>query len=225
LLLGSSLPDVATDIYGVAKSGTKPYRGAYEGGPIIVLPVVLTNYTVSKNNKDVLVKWSTSSETNNHGFEVERSLDGIHFSSIGFVTTGQRNGSINNYEFTDPSPFNSNIPGQLYYRLKQVNTDGKFKYYDVRLVKSFVNATVFSVQLTANPVKGNTRTNITSIAGGKAGLSITDINGRKLFSLQKQLEAGEQLVEIPGSASLSKGIYFLKVEMNGENRTVKFIKN
>jgi hypothetical protein len=97
-----------------------PYMGADEnvGSP---LPVTLSTFTATTKAADALLSWTTVSETNNKGFEVERSINGRTFEKVGFVKGAGNSNRISNYGLTDVRAFdvtNSNI---LYYRLKQLD--------------------------------------------------------------------------------------------------------
>jgi hypothetical protein len=89
-----------------------------------VVPVELTSFTAVHNNNQIILNWSTATEINNHGFEVERKTgDGIYL-RIGFVTGHATTTEIQNYSFVD-----SKIASGIYtYRLKQIDFDGSFKY-------------------------------------------------------------------------------------------------
>lgn len=94
------------------------------------MPVKLISFNVKNEESINLLQWQTSSEINNAGFEVERSADGKNFKKIGFVKGDGDSGKINDYSFTDESP---NILS--YYRLKQMDLDGKFEYSRIITVK------------------------------------------------------------------------------------------
>lgn len=87
----------------------------------VILPVSLVNFTVKKQNSTTLLQWQTTNEINNSYFDVERSKDSKTFYSIG-TKQGSNNDGINNYSFTDHAP----LKGINYYRLKQIDKDGKF---------------------------------------------------------------------------------------------------
>lgn len=97
----------------------------------IVLPVELISFEALKENKSIKLTWSTASETNNDRFEIEKSYDGLRYDKIGQVngmgTTNQRK----DYQFTDDFPY----WGTNYYRLKQVDSDGSYKYSVIQAVK------------------------------------------------------------------------------------------
>ncbi|MEO6542021.1 MAG: T9SS type A sorting domain-containing protein, partial [Ferruginibacter sp.] len=103
--------------------------GLYDFDTITVagtLPLKLLSFNGIKNQSNVSLNWKTDNEINTAHFEVERSSNGVHFSGIGRVTAMNRAGE-NNYAFDDGSPFG----GINFYRLKQVDIDGKYAYSNI----------------------------------------------------------------------------------------------
>lgn len=94
------------------------------------LPVELTSFVVMEENSHVLLEWSTSSETNNYGFEVQRSLNGIDWEKLDFIEGQGVSTHENHYSFLDEKI----APGLNFYRLRQIDFDGGFEYSEVRSV-------------------------------------------------------------------------------------------
>ncbi|HEY1872397.1 MAG TPA: hypothetical protein VGG71_15140, partial [Chitinophagaceae bacterium] len=92
-----------------------------------VLPVSMFNFGGSIKNNDAYLNWSTATESNNKGFYIERSKDGQNFASIGFVKGAGNSSKITNYTYTDYLIKDLNVT-TTYYRLKQVDLDGKYSY-------------------------------------------------------------------------------------------------
>ncbi|MCK7520944.1 MAG: hypothetical protein MZV64_26235 [Ignavibacteriales bacterium] len=92
------------------------------------VPVELTSFTAEAEAEGVdALKWTTASELNNHGFEVERSLNGIEFYTVAFIQ-GSRYGTTETkeYSYTDDVDYKG---GEIFfYRLKQVDLDGRVNY-------------------------------------------------------------------------------------------------
>lgn len=100
------------------------------------LPVELIEFTAEKQEQTVLLEWSTASERDNAFFEIERSGTGLLFAPIGQVPGAVASTTIHRYHYQDKQPIN----GLNYYRLKQVDTDGKFAYSPVAEVLMESNA-------------------------------------------------------------------------------------
>lgn len=88
------------------------------------LPVSITQFNASISDKIVLLKWQTSSEQNNIGFYIERSADGNNWKQLSFIQGQGNSSTVHNYSYQDINP----IEGINYYRLRQVDVDGNFKY-------------------------------------------------------------------------------------------------
>ncbi len=172
------------------------------------LPVKLISFNVNHHNENVLLTWATSSEFNNKGFEVERSFDGKNFTAIGFVKGAGNANRMINYTFTD------NNNQTAYYRLKQVDFDGKFDYSKTLILNKIEN---LSLELSPNPF-GNNLTLVSSKQITK--IEIIDMTGKvKLVELINSNKA-----EI-NTSELNNGVYFIRIN-NGETIVTKrIVKN
>jgi hypothetical protein len=111
----------------------------------VPLPITLIDFKAECKNKNIDLFWATATEQNNAYFTIERSKDGINFSSIGTVN-GAGNSSVTlNYEFTDPSP----EAGGVYYRLKQTDYNGNFSYSSIVFLQC---ASGLEIWIYPNPV-------------------------------------------------------------------------
>lgn len=96
------------------------------------LPIELLSFTGKCDNKNLIFKWSTATEINNHYFTIEHSKDGINWIIRGTVNGAGNSSSLLNYSFTDTEPNN----GISYYRLKQTDFDGNSKYATIITVQN-----------------------------------------------------------------------------------------
>jgi len=103
----------------------------YEVTYIPAMPVTLVSLSVNNKDSNNLLTWKTTSETNNSGFEIEKSPDAKIFEKIGFVDGNGDSKETKTYSFTDLNPF-----ATTYYRLKQIDFDGKFEYSRIISVKN-----------------------------------------------------------------------------------------
>ena len=113
------------------------------------LPVELVTFKGEKRNRENVLFWETASETNNRGFEVEISNDGSHFEKMAFVKGRGNTSDLQNYNFTHT--LNAKQNGVLYYRLKQLDNDGKFEYSKIIALSNGQNTNVVAYP---NPSKG-----------------------------------------------------------------------
>ena len=96
-----------------------------------VLPVELISFSAAFINESAKLNWTTASELNNFGYEVQRSFDGKEWKKIGFVAGSSDSQATLQYDFVDPRPFN----GVNYYRIRQMDYDGQFTTSPVRSVR------------------------------------------------------------------------------------------
>jgi hypothetical protein len=181
------------------------------------VPVTLLSFNASlTSNRAVQLQWKTSNEINNKMFVVEKSNDGVSFSSL--TSVDAKNGSINTYSILDAQPFD----GINYYRLKQVDKNGSFKYSNivsVNLKKSDINA--FNVY--PNPVKDLLTLNINSTTTTKATVTITDISGRMINQQTIDLVKGNQSSTI-NLTNIKQGNYQITLIWDNERITQKLVK-
>jgi len=171
------------------------------------LPLVWGDFTaIAQKNSSVLLSWTTLQETNTAYFSVEYSTDGTAYNSIGKVTAKGNSASLSSYSFVHTSPVSN---GANFYRLNQVDLDGKSTYSTVKRV-SFYNGKTVPVTVTPNPVLNNTVQ--FNVQAENIRIDLVDLSGKQLKSwiLQKgQHEADVQ--------SLPRGVYQLII-YQGDNR-------
>lgn len=176
-----------------------------------LIPVELTTFTgtVTEQN-DVLLAWTTASEINNAGFDVERSKNGETFEKIGFVEGNDNSITRQSYHFIDERA----STGTWYYRLKQIDHDGQFEYSNVVSIR-IETATSTSVSLYPNPTLGSL-----TIAEGQGMITIYNLNGQPVF----QFTNSQPIRQIP-TDKLTKGIYILQlVREDGTTMSKRFAK-
>ncbi len=195
---GVNTPNVSVDGIRIANSWVNS-----------VLPVTLTNFKGTKTAEGVTLNWSTSSETNNKGFEVEGSSNGTDFETIGFVAGKGTSNRLNQYSFNY-----SNELGATYFRLKQIDVDGEFSYSEtIRLTNEEI-----SIEITPNPfsdqiVISSENKEMPVIA------EVFDMSGKS-----KVISQGIGNVNIQTS-ELAEGVYFIRIN-HGEKVSIhRIIKN
>ncbi|ARS36602.1 hypothetical protein [Pontibacter actiniarum] len=154
---------------------------------ITPLPVELISFSGVASANGVALQWSTASEENNSHFEVERSADGKQFEQIGSVQGHGTSSVMQRYRHLDSRP----LPGQNYYRLKQVDYDGQFEYSKVIAVATAEGlAKQLQIMLSPNPCR-NGDCNVSLIVPYQQRevlVQLQDLSGRVLF---EQNLAGE----------------------------------
>jgi hypothetical protein len=182
-----------------------------------IIPVELTSFTASVNENDVTLNWSTATETNNQGFQVERSSGG-EFENIGFVEGYGTTTEIQTYSYTD-----KNVEvGTYSYRLKQIDFDGTFEYSDVVEVDLLTPKTFALSQNYPNPFNPSTIVEFSLATDSRVSLKVFDVLGQEVMTVvNSSLVAGVHTVDIDASL-LNSGVYFYQIEANGVDGT-KFV--
>jgi hypothetical protein len=176
------------------------------------LPLRFISFTVYAENNKAILKWKTDNETNTLSFDVERSVDGIHFEKIGEVFAANTAG-LHEYMFNDNDPANA----VNYYRLKQNDNDGKFTY-------SAVLRLTFGNNKQGLQVYPNPATNTISISSGVIAASKTvyiyNMLGAKIL---EQHFLNGQAIQVNVQA-LPRGTYKLIVSDGVKNEVTTFVK-
>jgi hypothetical protein len=183
---------------------------------ITSLPVKLLNFTATKQGGQALLQWTTEQEVNSKYFSVERSSDGVNFSSIGQVNALGTSSVAKTYSFTDAKP----TVGTNYYRLRMVDKDGQFAYSQTRSISI---AVIFDASIFPNPVQNNLNLSFSSGSATAVQVEIINNEGKKVASRQVQVAAGASTQTI-NTASLSSGTYYVRlISAEGETE-LKFVK-
>ncbi|MCZ2222436.1 MAG: fibronectin type III domain-containing protein [Chitinophagales bacterium] len=188
------------------------------------VPVTYTSFTGKKEGNTNILEWTTATETNNLGYELERSADGNHFSKLDFIASKAVNGNSNSvltYSYIDNKPLVSNN----YYRLKQMDKDGKVNYSNVILIKGDKSAQISITGVYPNPTRNTLNVNIYAPSSEKVSVVITDISGKVLAQQNLVLNTGNNTQQIDVSR-LSQGTYLIKTICNNgcESAVTKFVK-
>jgi len=196
---GASIPDA------VASNNTATLAVAV----VQPLPVQLTRFTAVAAGLDALLSWDTAQEVNNQRFEVERSLDGTAFTTIGTLAGHGSTVLASTYRYPDAGA-GARTAGVRYYRLRQVDYDGKASLSPVRTVR-FAGAEA-SVALYPNPTTGAATLDLRALPTGDYTVQVFETTGRLVH--QGIYQPGQPTLPL---ASLPTGTYFVKVQ--GDNFT------
>ena len=173
-----------------------------QGGP---LPVTLISFLANLNNQLVDVKWSTSMEINSSKYFIERSIDAINFNSI--ATTAAAGNSLTTKNYAIQDDVSAIASSLVYYRILQVDVDGKKSYskvISIRLKKANSNISVFP-----NPFKNYVNINLDWSNNETANLKVFTLNGAELINNNVQLYKGNNYVFVNELMNLKAGTYFM----------------
>jgi hypothetical protein len=203
--------------------GTREYKGgefadiiatggANSTGP---LPIDLKSFSASKSGKQIALDWVTAKEENFSHFEIERSIDQNNWNQIGLVQGMGESMSDVNYDFTDRNaPF-----GMIYYRLKAVDIDATFEYFQVIKIE---NGFEGKLAVSPNPVKDAASLKIqvpSEFREDLAYVGLFDLSGVMVQEFRNFNTDGSLQI----NQKLKSGMYILKVNHNGLQENIRVI--
>jgi hypothetical protein len=182
--------------------------GGEEGA--IILPVTFMGVNAKKEGSTVKVLWEVAEEVDVNGYEIERSTNGVNFTKAGYVTA---NGKPT-YNFAD-----YNAPeGILYYRIKNVDRDGRFKYSNIVKLNGRKTSTV--VRAYPMPARNEVTVQHEKMNGGS--ITITTVDGRTVKQVAPAANAIQTKLDLNGMAP---GMYVIRVDDgSGTPETIKLVK-
>jgi len=193
------------------------YTGPFHTGPI-ALPVELTSFTAQTTSEGVRLSWTTASELNNSGFEVQRSTNQTNWATLGFVRGAGTTTEAQSYSFVDAS-----ASGRVFYRLKQVDFDGQFEYSNIIEVNAGVPKTFALEQNYPNPFNPSTAISYQLPVAGNVSLKVFDMLGKEVATLvNARQEAGAYTVNFNAN-NLSSGVYFYRLQAGNFVQTRKMM--
>lgn len=207
---------VSPDNYGATTSDHYPVLTRYAFDPV-VLPIKLASFTAQAAGDKTNLKWTTESEVDNDYFLVERAGEDKNFITVSRVKgSGSSNASVS-YSSIDYNP----LAGNNYYRLKQVDFDGKFSYSDERVVK-FSSLNNNKLTVFPNPTSDKITLNLSEVSG-KVSLKVVGVDGKSMISEEGTLEAVNQKLNSKLSG-FAPGVYIISLTANGQQHKIKFVK-
>ncbi|MBK9405458.1 MAG: T9SS type A sorting domain-containing protein [Ignavibacteria bacterium] len=181
-------------------------------------PVELSSFTATVNRNSVNLNWSTVSELNNSGFDIERkAATGTDFTKVGKVSGNGTTNSPVNYTFTDRAN-----TGTYNYRLKQIDLNGNFEYFNLsnEIEVGVPNSFAMS-QNYPNPFNPSTKINYDLPVDGIVSIKLYDLTGRQVASLVSEAKiAGYYTVNFDAS-NLASGMYFYRISAGSFTSTKK----
>ncbi len=181
------------------------------------LPVELSSFSSSVTNNEVKLNWSTVSELNNKGYNVERKLatDNV-WKNVGYIDGSGTSNAPHSYSFTDSRM----TTGRYNYRLKQTDFNGNFKYYDLAGEVIVGLPTKFALsQNYPNPFNPTTKIDFELPIDGKVTLKLYDITGREVaLMLNNELRTAGYYSAVFNGSNFASGTYFYRLDVEGANK-------
>ncbi len=187
---------------------------------LFALPVTFVDVRLTVTATANIVAWTVADELNVKEYIVERSFDGANFVAAGTVAYRNNGGGQQTYTFIDATN-----NGTVYYRIRQVDIDGRYMFSKVVFYKQDQKKTGLTV--VRNPVVNNEIIlNIAAERNGMAELRLLDMKGRLLMMKKQAVSNGSTTIRLTGSSGyFAGGIYFVRAMINGQLFVEKIIIN
>lgn len=195
-------------------SGFFVHSGAY------ALPLRLLQFSGTILGNSNVLQWTTTAEQQTAYFDIERSTDGIQFTTVGQVTSSGATAGNNNYKYTDD--VRAHTQPVYYYRLKMVDNNAQFTYSS--LVKLKRSNQEFLVKVLQNPFRQQLLVDVTSPRLQECMVTLTDMNGKNIAQRTIVLQNGNTIIDIPGMQKAGAGTYVLTLVTTDEKRVIKVMK-
>ena len=203
---------------GFFKAGTGDYLPLAN----VPVPVKFLGFDVTKKNNSAVLNWSVENESAlTDKYIIESSANSIKFSPVGTIVASNSGRGSNSYNFIQDNLSAISNSGVLYYRIKQIDKDGKFVYTPTKTVR--LDGKSFAVNASPNPVKSSTKVSIDLIEQSKIIISITDATGKNIKSMEVQGFKGANIKDL-NLSNLSSGNYVMKVQAGSEIKSLPLVK-
>ena len=224
--LSNGMPFVPVQDFSFFSNGGTRYlraathgRGVYELNIDSPLPVELTSFIALAKEDNILLKWTTATEINNYGFEIERSVDQDDFKKIGFVIGNGNSNSPKEYSFKDKY-----VNGFRSYRLKQIDNDGSYSYSDVVKVEALTVKDFAVYQNYPNPFNPITSIKFKLPADSKVKLTVINLLGKELETLFDGPQNPGIYEVVWDGSNYASGVYFANMQINSTDGSSSFNK-
>lgn len=183
------------------------------------LPIDDKSLQALRKNNVIELSWAASEQQNTLRYEIEKSVDGLHFNAAGTNYPVDINSSSVNYKWVDSLP----ADGYNYYRIREIYLSGDFKYSAI--VKTFFEPLQSEIRIFPNPVSGRTfNLQLSNIETGNYKVSITNSVGQLLKAVQLRYRGTRMTEKISLPGDLPEGIYWITIEGHSiKKKTIKIL--
>ena len=182
------------------------------------LPVTLSSFTGRYSNSVSTLNWQTSQELNSDHFDLFKSSDGQDFHLVASMKSAGNSNTIKNYSYQDNSP---NSGDNVYYRLKQVDIEGKYTFSSIVKLALGMNT---SVAVYPNPFSDNFNISFSANKTATASLRLVNVTGQLVFSKSIMVNQGNNSILVNNLPSIKPGIYYMSIsnaELNFNSKLQK----
>jgi Secretion system C-terminal sorting domain len=201
-----------TVVNNLSYTGALPSSATISG---VTLPINWLVFNAIKQNNDALINWTVSDEGTNDHYELQRSLNGSVFSPVATIAKNAAGSGVHDYAYTDRGITTLGSP-VIYYRLKQVDMDGKSSYSEIRKINISLRSDLITVY--PNPVKDGFYVVIPGLQQNSQKnikLVLTSSSGQLVQTKDiSSLQAANYYFDVRG-LSLAGGNYFLQIIREG----------
>jgi hypothetical protein len=178
----------------------------------VSLPIELVSFTGECDSHNITLKWTTASENNNNYFTVERSEEGINWKVVGRVEGAGTSSSKHTYTLTDRLPNTQTS----FYRLKQTDDDGNYKYGKVIAMQKCGDNTANNLVVFPNPSRGKFGLLFSGNAKQVHSIEIFNSSSQKIYGSNDF----QSKFDLSGKAP---GIYYMHIQLNSETVTTEIV--
>jgi hypothetical protein len=205
-------------------TGTVTGFSTFTGGQQSVMPVELSTFNSSVGGRDVKLQWITSSEKNNAGFEIQKSIlesQNSEWNKIGYIQGNGTKNTPTNYSFTDAKL----KTGKYNYRLKQIDNNGNFSYHTLNNTVEIGAPIKFNLsQNYPNPFNPKTKIDFQIPNDAKVTMKIYDITGREMITLlNNEYKKADYYTVDFNATNFASGTYFYRIIADKFIETKKMI--
>jgi hypothetical protein len=165
-----------------------------------------------------MLNWSTATEKNNMGFEIQRSSDKVSFAKVGFINGNGTTTEVKRYSFTD----NSVLTAKNYYRLKQIDYNGSYHYSPVVEAELGAISSYSLEQNYPNPFNPSTQIKYSLMTNSNVKVTIYNALGETIRELANEVQQSGVHVMNFNAAGLSSGVYFYSIQANSVDGSQSF---
>jgi len=183
------------------------------------LATKLMSFTGKELDRFANLYWTTSEETEHTEYEIERSYDGTSFTTIGRVSGRISADQTNNYHFLDSAV----LKGRTFYRIRMIETANPQKYS--RIIQLGAGQNEFSLTRITVPFSNRISFDLSSSREGNAQVQLLNANGQVINSQTLFVHSGLDRYDVRNLDTIAPGIYYLRIEMNGQILNKKVLKN
>jgi hypothetical protein len=184
------------------------------------LPVKLLGFSGTLKNNTALLNWSADNQINFIGYEIERSTDGINFSSVGLKTKQGEGLQRADYQYNDD--LYAITEKTFFYRLKMLDIDGKYSYSNVIMLRKDGSITK-GLHISPNPasIGSNAMVRLDAQSSNTIEIRVIDLSGKIVLKQTNNVYEGSNSISINNLNRLQSGMYLVQVQNGSDVQTTK----